>query len=163
MESRLKRPPNKFSHYMFLFLRGGMGKCIGVLNTPNYHNYHNSASFREVKWSLMWFCVSIIDHLHGCVTPPCGSTTGPRSAYCSIRAAIRWRCGAFLRGAPASTPCLPLGIHRLQKKSHLCLRLLKNKQPLPLCNVFTSQINFPVDDGQKKTKIIFFFLQGFVD
>lgn len=47
-------------------------KCSGLLNTPNYHN---STSFRKVRWPLMWFYVSIIDHLHGCVTLPCVTTT----------------------------------------------------------------------------------------
>lgn len=41
---------------------GKESKCAGLLNTPNYHHYHNSASFRKVKWSLMCSYVSIIDH-----------------------------------------------------------------------------------------------------
>lgn len=44
------------------WMGGKESKCAGLLNTPNYHHYHNSASFRKVKWSLMCSYVSIIDH-----------------------------------------------------------------------------------------------------
>lgn len=29
--------------------KGKKKKCIGLLNTPNYHNYHNSTSFGKKK------------------------------------------------------------------------------------------------------------------
>lgn len=44
MECKLRRPPNRM--LLILGEKGGK-KCIGVLNTPNYHHYHNSASFRK--------------------------------------------------------------------------------------------------------------------
>lgn len=65
MGCRLRRPPNRMSQY-YAVIPGGEGvkkkKVSGLLNTANYHNYHNSTSFRKVKWSLMWFYVSIIEH-----------------------------------------------------------------------------------------------------
>lgn len=97
-------------------------KCIGLLNTPNYHNYHNSTSLRKVKWSLMWCYVSIIEHLHGCVTLPCGSTTGPRSTHCSLGATITPRCRAF------PLPFLSLSVSFCCVKTNWC-PLLRDAAP----------------------------------
>lgn len=63
VECRLGRPLDGISLRRDLFLGGTTTiKCIGLLNTPNYHDYQNSTSCREVKWSLMCLYVSIIDH-----------------------------------------------------------------------------------------------------
>lgn len=65
---------------------GKIEKCVGLLNTPNYHNYHNSS--RPHKSQMIphvALCVYNPPFARVCYTAVCWST-GPRSALCSISA-----------------------------------------------------------------------------
>lgn len=76
---------------------GKESKCAGLLNTPNYHHYHNSASFRKVKWSLMCSYVSIIDHF-------------ARMCYTALWLPSRVRAAAIVQFVQLSRPFFAWGV-----------------------------------------------------